>query len=158
MKNLQITKLLSIVSLILPLIVGGILYFGINQIELVKRTDTLWFSITLLILISLVLWMPLLHILIRFPDRIIKNELIRVGFYIVLITFSIPLFWLTYNMLLSKDYLLLLTGAIAVLFNQLIKILATRNKWKFNLTHFDFSYWILCYQMLMGYVLLNLIG
>ena len=158
MKNLQIPKLLSIVSLILPLIVGGILYFGFIQIEQVKHTDTLWFSITLLILISLVLWMPLLHILIRFPDRIIKNELIRVGFYIVLMTFSIPLFWLTYNMLLSKDYLLLLTGAIAVLFNQLIKILATRNKWKFNLTHFDFSYWILCYQMLMGYVLLNLIG
>ncbi len=158
MKNLQIPKLLSIVSLILPLIVGGILYFGFNQIDLVKRTDTLWFSITLLILISLVLWMPLLHILFRFPDSIIKNELIRVGFYIVLMTFSIPLFWLTYNMLLSKDYLLLLTGAIAVLFNQLIKILATKNKWKFNLTHFDFSYWILCYQMLMGYVLLNLIG
>lgn len=158
MKNLQIPKLLSIVSLILPLIVGGILYFGFNQIELVKHTDTLWFSITLLILISLVLWMPLLHILFRFPDRIIKNELIRVGFYIVLMTFSIPLFWLTYKMLLSKDYLLLLTGAVAVLFNQLIKILATRNKWKFDLTHFDFSYWILCYQMLMGYVLLNLIG
>jgi hypothetical protein len=158
LKNLQIPKLLSIVSLILPLIVGGILYFGFNQIDLVKRTDTLWFSITLLILISLVLWMPLLHILFRFPDSIIKNELIRVGFYIVLMTFSIPLFWLTYNMLLSKDYLLLLTGAIAVLFNQLIKILATKNKWKFNLTHFDFSYWILCYQMLMGYVLLNLIG
>jgi hypothetical protein len=158
LKNLQIPKLLSIVSLILPLIVGGILYFGFNQIEQVKLTDTLWFSITLLILISLVLWMPLLHILFRFPDSIIKNELIRVGFYIVLMTFSIPLFWLTYNMLLSKDYLLLLTGAIAVLFNQLIKILATKNKWKFNLTHFDFSYWILCYQMLMGYVLLNLIG
>ena len=102
--------------------------------------------------------MPLLHILFRFPDSIIKNELIRVGFYIVLMTFSIPLFWLTYNMLLSKDYLLLLTGFIAILFNQLIKILAKRNQLEFNLTHFDFSYWILCYQLLMGYVLLNLIG
>lgn len=102
--------------------------------------------------------MPLLHIIFRFPESIIKNELIRVGFYIVLMTFSIPLFWLTYNMLLSKDYLLLLIGAITVLVNQLIKILAKRNSWVFNLTHFDFSYWILCYQMLMGYVLLNLIG
>jgi predicted ferric reductase len=102
--------------------------------------------------------MPIFHILFKFPDSIVKNELIRVGFYIVLITFSIPLFWLTYKMLVSKDYLVLLTGAIAVLFNQLIRILASRNQWKFNLTHFDFSYWILCYQMLMGYVLLNLIG
>jgi hypothetical protein len=158
LKNIQIPKFIATVSLILPLIVGGILYFTFSKIEPINHTDTLWFTITLLILISFVLWMPLLHILFRLPDSIIKNELIRVGFYIVLMTFSIPLFWLTYNMLLSKDYLLLLTGAIALLFNQLIKILAKRNQLEFNLTHFDFGYWILCYQLLMGYVLLNLIG
>ncbi len=158
MKNVQIPKFIATVSLILPLIVGGILYLSFNKIEPVKLNDTLWFTITLLIFVSLVLSMPLLHILFKFPDVIIKNELIRVGFYIVLMTISIPLFWLSYNMLLSKDYLLLLTGAIALLFNQLIKILAKRNQLEFNLTHFDFGYWIFCYQLLMGYVLLNLIG
>ena len=134
------------------------MYVSFNQIDSGRINDMLWFSFTLLTLITIVLWMPIFHILFKFPDSIVKNELIRVGFYIVLITFSIPLFWLTYKMLVSKDYLVLLTGAIAVLFNQLIRILASRNQWKFNLTHFDFSYWILCYQMLMGYVLLNLIG
>jgi hypothetical protein len=158
LKNVQIPKFIATVSLILPLIVGGILYLSFNKIEPVKLNDTLWFTITLLIFVSLVLSMPLLHILFKFPDVIIKNELIRVGFYIVLMTISIPLFWLSYNMLLSKDYLLLLTGAIALLFNQLIKILAKRNQLEFNLTHFDFGYWIFCYQLLMGYVLLNLIG
>jgi hypothetical protein len=158
LKNLQIPKYLAVFSLILPLIVGVSLYLSFNQIDSGRINDMLWFSFTLLTLITIVLWMPIFHILFKFPDSIVKNELIRVGFYIVLITFSIPLFWLTYKMLVSKDYLLLLTGAIAVLFNQLIRILATRNQWKFNLTHFDFSYWILCYQMLMGYVLLNLVG
>lgn len=158
MKNIQIPKFIATVSLILPLIVGSFLYLSFNKIEPEKLNDTLWFTITLLIFVSLVLSMPLLHILFKFPDAIIKNELIRVGFYIVLMTISIPLFWLSYNMLLSKDYLLLLTGAIALLFNQLIKILAKRNQLEFNLTHFDFGYWILCYQLLMGYVLLNLIG
>jgi hypothetical protein len=158
LKNVQIPKFIATVSLILPLIVGGILYLSFNKIEPVKLNDTLWFTITLLIFVSLVLSMPLLHILFKFPDVIIKNELIRVGFYIVLMTISIPLFWLSYNMLLSKDYLLLLAGAIALLFNQLIKILAKRNQLEFNLTHFDFGYWIFCYQLLMGYVLLNLIG
>jgi hypothetical protein len=158
LKNLQIPKYLAVFSLILPLIVGVSLYLSFNQIDSGRINDMLWFSFTLLTLITIVLWMPIFHILFKFPDSIVKNELIRVGFYIVLITFSIPLFWLTYKMLVSKDYLLLLTGAIAVLFNQLIRILAGRNQWKFNLTHFDFSYWILCYQMLMGYVLLNLIG
>lgn len=158
MKNSQIPKYLATFSLILPLIVGGLLYVSFNQIDSGRINDMLWFSFTLLTLITIVLWMPIFHILFKFPDSIVKNELIRVGFYIVLITFSIPLFWLTYKMLVSKDYLVLLTGAIAVLFNQLIRILASRNQWKFNLTHFDFSYWILCYQMLMGYVLLNLIG
>lgn len=158
MKNVQIPKYIAALSLIIPFVVGVFLYFLFDQVDPVRVNDMLWFSITLLILITLVLWMPLIHILFRFPDGIIKNELIRVGFYIVLITFSIPLFWLTYKMLFSKDYLLLLTGAIAVLFNQLIKILAKRNHWKFNLTHFDFSYWIICYQILMGYVLWNLIG
>ena len=134
------------------------MYVSFNQIDSGRINDMLWFSFTLLTLITIVLWLPIFHILFKFPDSIVKNELIRVGFYIVLITFSIPLFWLTYKMLVSKDYLVLLTGAIAVLFNQLIRILASRNQWKFNLTHFDFSYWILCYQMLMGYVLLNLIG
>lgn len=158
MKNIQIPKFIATVSLILPLIVGSFLYLSFNKIEPEKLNDTLWFTITLLIFVSLVLSMPLLHILFKFPDAIIKNELIRVGFYIVLMTISIPLFWHSYNMLLSKDYLLLLTGAIALLFNQLIKILAKRNQLEFNLTHFDFGYWILCYQLLMGYVLLNLIG
>ncbi len=158
MKNIQIPKFIATVSLILPLIVGSFLYLSFNKIEPEKLNDTLWFTITLLIFVSLVLSMPLLHILFKFPDAIIKNELIRVGFYIVLMTISIPLFWLSYNMLLSKDYLLLLTGFIALLFNQLIKILAKRNQLEFNLTHFDFSYWIFCYQLLMGYVLLNLIG
>jgi hypothetical protein len=158
LKNSQIPKYLATFSLILPLIVGGLLYVSFNQIDSGRINDMLWFSFTLLTLITIVLWMPIFHILFKFPDSIVKNELIRVGFYIVLITFSIPLFWLTYKMLVSKDYLVLLTGAIAVLFNQLIRILASRNQWKFNLTHFDFSYWILCYQMLMGYVLLNLIG
>jgi hypothetical protein len=158
LKNAHLPKFLATVSLITPLIVGAILYFSFNQIEASKINDSLWFTITLLVIITFVLWMPILHILFKFPDVIVKNELIRVGFYIVLMTFSIPVFWLTYKMLLSKDYLLLLTGAIAVLFNQLIKILATRNQWKFNLTHFDFSFWILCYQMLMGYVLYNLIS
>lgn len=158
MKNSQIPKYLATFSLILPLIVGGLLYVSFNQIDSGRINDMLWFSFTLLTLITIVLWLPIFHILFKFPDSIVKNELIRVGFYIVLITFSIPLFWLTYKMLLSKDYLLLLTGAIAVLFNQLIRILASRNQWEFNLIHFDFSYWILCYQMLMGYVLLNLIG
>jgi hypothetical protein len=158
LKNSQIPKYLATFSLILPLIVGGLLYVSFNQIDSGRINDMLWFSFTLLTLITIVLWLPIFHILFKFPDSIVKNELIRVGFYIVLITFSIPLFWLTYKMLVSKDYLVLLTGAIAVLFNQLIRILASRNQWKFNLTHFDFSYWILCYQMLMGYVLLNLIG
>jgi hypothetical protein len=158
LKNIQIPKFIATVSLILPLIVGSFLYLSFNKIEPEKLNDTLWFTITLLIFVSLVLSMPLLHILFKFPDAIIKNELIRVGFYIVLMTISIPLFWLSYNMLLSKDYLLLLTGFIALLFNQLIKILAKRNQLEFNLTHFDFSYWIFCYQLLMGYVLLNLIG
>ena len=157
MKNIHIPKYIAAFSLILPIVAGTFLYFLFDQKDAVQVTDMLWFSVTLLILITLVLWMPLIHILFRFPDSIIKNELIRVGFYIVLITFSIPLFWLTYKMLFSKDYLLLMIGAIAVLFNQLIKILAKRNHWKFNLIHFDFSYWVLCYQMLMSYVLLNLI-
>ena len=158
MKNAQIPKYIAALSLIIPIVVGVALYLLFDQLDPIRVTDMLWFSITLLVLITLVLWMPLFHILFRFPDSIIKNELIRVGFYIVLMTFSIPLFWLTYKMLLSKDYLLLLTGAIAILFNQLIKIFAKRNRWNFNLTHFDFSYWILCYQFLMCYVLYNLIG
>ena len=158
MKNLQIPKYIAALCLIIPIVVGASLYFLFDQLDPIRVTDMLWFSITLLVLITLVLWMPLFHILFRFPDSIIKNELIRVGFYIVLMTFSIPLFWLTYKMLLSKDYLLLLTGAIAILFNQLIKILAKRNQWNFNLIHFDFSYWILSYQLLMCYVLFNLIG
>lgn len=158
MKNAQIPKYIAALSLIIPIVVGVALYLLFDQLDPIRVTDMLWFSITLLILITLVLWMPLFHILFRLPDGIIKNELIRVGFYIVLMTFSIPLFWLTYKMLLSKDYLLLLTGAIAILFNQLIKIFAKRNQWDFNLIHFDFSYWILCYQLLMCCVLYNLIG
>jgi hypothetical protein len=158
LKNLQIPKYIAALCLIIPIAVGASLYLLFDQLDPIRVTDMLWFSITLLVLITLVLWMPLFHILFRFPDSIIKNELIRVGFYIVLMTFSIPLFWLTYKMLLSKDYLLLLTGAIAILFNQLIKILAKRNQWNFNLIHFDFSYWILSYQLLMCYVLFNLIG
>jgi hypothetical protein len=158
LKNAQIPKYIAALSLIIPIVVGVALYLLFDQLDPIRVTDMLWFSIILLVLITLVLWMPLFHILFRIPDGIIKNELIRVGFYIVLMTFSIPLFWLTYKMLLSKDYLLLLTGAIAILFNQLIKIFAKRNRWNFNLTHFDFSYWILSYQLLMCYVLFNLIG
>lgn len=155
MKSVRIDKILAGVGLAIPLVFAAWIYFGLNHDDHGMMKDIVYFSMAWGVFLTLVLWAPLIHILFRLPDSIVKNELVRVGFYLVLIPISIPAFWMFYELFRLID--LLLIPIAFLLRNILFQVNNSLSK-KNDLTSLEFSYWIVWYQIVVVVLLTRLLS
>lgn len=158
MRTIRLEKVFAALGILLPILSMVAIYFYLPPASSGDRSDLFYFMLGLWIVIHIVLCTPLIHILFKVPDSIVQNELIRVGFYVVLIPLNIPIFWSAYERIVfthNKEFMISILSAATCY--RLIEILALRFKWNINKHHLNYGYWILYYQFIIAWNFIMLI-